>query len=160
MKTARLNSSQKGFTLIELLIVITIIATLAVAVFVALNPAQRLKDARDARRTSDVDTILTAIHQSIVDNDGTIPAGLTSTEKQLGSAVTGCTLATGGCTVAATADCVNLTTPLASYLKSVPLDPLNGTAALTKYSASVDANGIVTVKACGTEGTPNISASR
>ena len=154
--------SQPGFTLIELLLVIAVISALAVTVFVALNPAQRLKDGRDARRQTDVETILSAIHTSIVDNKGTLPAGLTAgmVEKQLGTAVTGCTSALGGCTVAATADCVNLTTPLATYLKSIPLDPNGGTAALTKYSVIVDANGMVTVKACGTEGATNISTSR
>ncbi|MDE2588934.1 MAG: prepilin-type N-terminal cleavage/methylation domain-containing protein, partial [Patescibacteria group bacterium] len=42
----------KGFTLIELLVVITIISTLLVVVFVALNPGGRLQQARDARRSS------------------------------------------------------------------------------------------------------------
>ena len=160
MKT-RINS-QPGFTLIELLLVIAVISALAVTVFVALNPAQRLKDSRDARRQTDVETILSAIHTAIVDAKGTLPAGLTAgmLEKQLGTAVTGCITATGGCSVAGTADCVNLTTPLAAYLKSIPLDPNGGTAALSKYSVIVDANGMVTVKACGTEGATNIATSR
>jgi prepilin-type N-terminal cleavage/methylation domain-containing protein len=154
--------SKQGFTLIELLLVIAVISALAVTVFVALNPAQRLKDGRDGRRQTDVETILSAIHTSIVDNKGTLPAGLTAgmVEKQLGTAVTGCAIATGGCTVAGATDCVNLTTPLAAYLKSMPLDPNGGTAALSKYSVIVDANGIVTVRACGTEGASNISTSR
>jgi len=154
-------SIRKGFTLIELLLVIAIISILAVVVFVALDPAKRFKDARDSRRTQDVDTILSAIHASIVDNKGTLPAGLTAgmAESQLGSSATACTVATGGCTVV-TAACLDLTTPLAKYLKSIPLDPNGGTAAKTNYAVVVDANGIVSVKACGTEGTVNISASR
>lgn len=154
--------SKQGFTLIELLLVIAVISALAVTVFVALNPAQRLKDGRDARRTTDTENILSAIHTYIVDNKGALPAGLTAgmAEKQLGTATTGCTSATGGCAVAATGDCVDLTTPLTAYLKSIPLDPNGGTAALTKYSVIVDANGMVTVKACGTEGATNISTSR
>lgn len=156
-----ISSQKKGFTLIELLVVIAILAALAVTVFVALNPAQRLKDSRDTRRVSDVDTILTAIHAYIVDNKGAYPAGLTAgmSEAQLGTSATGCTVSTGGCSVA-TAACVDLTTPLVKYFKSVPLDPNGGTAAKTNYSVAVDTNGIVTVKACGTEGTTNISASR
>lgn len=154
--------AKKGFTLIELLIVIAIIAILAVVVFVALNPAQRFKETRDSRRTSDVNTILTAIQSSLVDNRGTFPAGLSAgmSEKQLGTAVAGCAIATGGCAVAGAADCVDLAAPLVKYLKSIPTDPNGGTAALTKYSVVVDANSIVTVRACGTEGTTNISASR
>lgn len=153
---------QNGFTLIELLIVITVIAALAAVVFVALNPSQRLKDARDARRVSDVQTILTAIHASIVDNKGTLPTGLTTgmSETQLGTGVSGCAIATGGCSVVATA-CVNLTTPMTKYLKTMPIDPTTTfSASQSGYSVTVDANNIVTIKACGTEGTTNISASR
>jgi len=157
---------KQGFTLIELLLVVAIIAALAVTVFVALSPAKRLSDTRDARRTSDVETILTAIHAAIVDNKGSLPtnlAGAGTTEKQLGTATSGCTIATGGCTVAATGDCIDLMTgtiSLSKYLKTMPMDPNTGTAALTKYSVAVDANGIVTVKSCGTEGSSNISISR
>jgi len=155
---------QKGFTLIELLIVIAIIAALAIAVFVALDPATRIKDAKDARRTADADTILTAIHASIVDTKGALPTGLTTSmaETQLGTGATGCAIATGGCAVVATA-CVDLATPLVKYLKSIPIDPSGGTtytAAKTGYSVTVDANNIVTIKACGVEGTTNISVSR
>src|SRR3989338_6131144 len=94
---------QKGFTLIELLIVVAIIAALAIAVFVALNPAQRLKDAKDARRTADADTILTAIHASIVDTKGSLPTPLTTsyTEAQIGVG-SGCTLTGPACTTGAT----------------------------------------------------------
>lgn len=153
--------NSRGFTLIELLVVIVIISLLAVAVFVALNPAQRFKDARDAKRTSDVDTILSAIHSSIVDSKGSLPTGLSNgmSEAQLGTAGSGCAIATGGCSVT-TAACLDLSTPLVKYLKTIPIDPNGGTAATTKYSVVVDTNGIVTVKACGTEGSTNISASR
>lgn len=164
MKTFTKQLNTKGFTLIELLIVITIIAALAVTVFVALNPAARLSAARDARRTSDVDTILTAIHASIVDNKGTAPAGLSTVEQQLGTATSGCGgLSSNGCSVStATTSCLNLATPLITYLKSIPTDPKNGTVGTTGYSAVQDSNGIVTVKACGAEsaGTAGISASR
>lgn len=153
--------SKQGFTLIELLLVIAVISALAVTVFVALNPAQRLKDGRDARRTTDTENILSAIHTYIVDNKGSLPAGLTAgmAEKQLGTASSGCAVTTGGCSTGAV-DCVDLSTPLAAYLKSIPQDPNGGTAALTKYSVTVDTNGMVTVKACGTEGVTNIATSR
>lgn len=156
------QNKPQGFTLIELLIVISIIAVLAIVVFVALNPAQRLKDTRDAKRVSDVNSILTAIHASIVDSKGTLPTGLSAgmAETQLGTGPTGCAIGTGGCSVTPT-PCVDLATPLAKYLKSIPIDPSTTySAAKTGYSVVVDANGIVTVKACGTEGTTNISASR
>lgn len=149
-------STSKGFTLIELLVVITIITALGVAVFVALDPAKRLAEARNARRTTDVDSVLTAIHQAIVDSKGSIPSNLVAGTQQLGSDATGCALGgSGACSVTATA-CSNLmlgTINVSKYLKSMPTDPLNGTAGKTNYAADYNASsGIVTIKACGAEG--------
>lgn len=154
-------NNKSGFTLIELLLVVAIIATLAIGVFVALNPSQRLKDSKDARRRTDVANVLTAVHAYIVDNGGALPSGLTAgmTESQLGTAASGCTVSTNGCAATATA-CVDLSTPLAAYLKDIPYDPSTGSAAETNYSIVVDSNGIVTVKACGAEGGTNIETSR
>lgn len=158
---------KKGFTLIELLVVITILAVLMVSVFVALNPAKRVRDAQDGRRRSDISSILTAIHEYSVDNNGSLPTGLstTMTEKQLGIApFTACAIAAGPstCNVALATDCVDLTTPLAAYLASMPIDPNGGTTGpggLSRYSVIVNTNGIVTVKACNAS-TPPITVSR
>lgn len=149
----------RGFTLLEILLVIGMIAVLATVVLVALDPAKRFRDVRDAKRATDVQSILSAIQTSIVDNQGTMPAGLSTTEKQLGTGP-GCALSTGGCAVAGNTDCVDFSSTLAKYLKTIPKDPNGGTAALTRYSVVVDANGIVTVKACSAEGGMNISVSR
>ena len=46
----KLIFSKKGFTLIELIIVVAIIALLAAATFVAVNPAKRIGEANDAQR--------------------------------------------------------------------------------------------------------------
>lgn len=153
-----------AFTLIELLVVIAIISALAVVVFSALNPVKRIQDANDDRRITDADSILTSIHQYIVDNKGSLPTGLSTgmAETQLGTGGSGCAIATGGCSVVAAA-CVDLTTPMVKYLKTIPIDPLGAatyTAAKTGYSVTVDANNIVTIKACGVQGSTNISVSR
>ena len=94
-----------------------------------------------------------------------VASALAGTEAQLGTGASGCAIATGGCSVtqAACVDLMSGTVSLTKYLKSMPVDPTGGTtyaAANTGYSVVVDANGIVTVKACGTEGTTNISQSR
>lgn len=159
------NSSQSksrakaGFTLIELLVVIAIIATLAVVVFVALDPVRRFQESRNSRRWTDVNSILTAVHQYTVDNEGSLPTGLLSDALtyQLGSCGSGgATLCPG-----AQAACVDLSTDLTPYLKTMPIDPLSGsTAATTGYSISVDANNLVTVAACRAERSETVQVSR
>lgn len=150
---------RKGFTLIELLLVIVIIAILAVVVFVALNPVQRMKDSRDARRTTDVTTVLSAVHSYIVDNSGALPTGLTAGGAQVQLGSTGGAALSGKCVVAANAH-ADLSTPLAKYLKSMPIDPSGGTAAATGYAIEVDANNLITITACNTEAATVIAASR
>jgi len=153
-----LPNKRNAFTLIEVLLVIAIIAVLAVVVFVALNPAGRFSDARNSRRWNDVNNILTAVHEYIVDNDGSLPTGLSTgmVETQLGSCPSGgATLCTG-----ASAACVNLAAPLGAFLKSMPLDPQTGSAATSGYSIAVDANNIVTLKACSAEVGEVIQVSR
>lgn len=51
----------RGFTLIELLVTIAIIGVLAGVVLVAINPATRLAEARDAGYKNDVGQVATAM---------------------------------------------------------------------------------------------------
>jgi prepilin-type N-terminal cleavage/methylation domain-containing protein len=152
----RLSKLQKGFTLIELLVVIAIIATLAVIVFVALDPATRLADARNSRRWNDVNSILTAVHESIVDTGGDLPTGLSSgmAATELG------TCAAGAANCSTATDCVDLSTPLAEYLKTMPQDPSDGSASTTGYTVEVDANNLVTIASCHAENSETIEVSR
>ncbi|MFA7300844.1 MAG: type II secretion system protein [Candidatus Shapirobacteria bacterium] len=148
---------KSGFTLIELLVVIGIISALTTVVFVALDPAKRFKDARNARRTTDADTVLAAVHQFIVDTGGSMPAGIGATASQIG------TCASGGATLCSGANvaCVDIGATLSSnkYIKTNPIDPQSGTAATTGYSIVKDANNLFTVNACLSEGT-TIAVSR
>lgn len=158
---ARKNSA--GFTLIELLIVIAIIAILAAVVFTALNPLQRFKDARDARRWSNVTELLSAIKLSQVDLGGsyvaTLQAAATTSTYQIGTAGSGCD---SGCTATTTlAACLDLTGLVSSgHIGSIPTDPSGGTSAKTLYYISKAATGIVTVGACVPEGSSAISVAR
>lgn len=55
------HNNKKGFTLIELLIVIGILAILATAVILILNPAELFRQARDSQRISDMATMKSAL---------------------------------------------------------------------------------------------------
>jgi prepilin-type N-terminal cleavage/methylation domain-containing protein len=66
----------KGFTLIELLIVIALIAVLAGAVIVALNPARQFANARNSTRWSHLSTIANAIQQNIAEGRGNWTCGV------------------------------------------------------------------------------------
>lgn len=67
------KAQQSGFTLIEILIVIGVIAILAAIVLVAVNPAKQFRDANNAQRSSNVNAILNAVGQYMVDNKGELP---------------------------------------------------------------------------------------
>ncbi len=144
--------NKKGFTLIELLIVIAIIAIIAGTVFVALDPLKRFKEARDSRRWADVTAVLGAVKINQVDNKGayistieTLPVNL---PYMIGTA--GANIACSSCSSAVTQgtckDLAELVT--GGYIASVPMDPKNGTASVTNYYLTKNANGTITVGAC------------
>lgn len=154
--------SSKGFTLIELLVVIVIIGILAGIILVAVDPATRFGDARDARRRSEVVSILNAVLKYQVDNDGSLPSAIdavTATSQVLGTAGSGCdTSCTATGTVAA---CVDLSGDLVdTYLASIPIDANTGTAANTDYYINQTAGGRIMVGACDPENAGAISVTR
>lgn len=160
-------SGRQGFTLIELLIVIAIIVILAAVVFVAIDPLTRFRDSRDARRWSEITTILEAVKKDQVDNGGTylttIISATEGTVYMVGTAGTGCIL-TCDATIVADGDCINLTGLVTEgYLGSVPISP-NGagswSAATTGYYLVKNTNGTVKIGACESENTDNINVTR
>ncbi|MBU1118380.1 prepilin-type N-terminal cleavage/methylation domain-containing protein [Patescibacteria group bacterium] len=149
------NLKQKGFTLIELLIVIAILAIIGAAVFVALNPAKRLGEANDAARWSDVNQILSAIHQYTIDNQGDIPNDGTGDWDNNNYNVLGTGAVTTCDTCAAVTgtidgDCLTFTDLTGTYLGSIPEDPRYGSEADTQYYVQRNTSNIVTVGACQT----------
>lgn len=155
---------QLGFTLIELLVVISIIAVLAVIVFVALDPVTRFRDARNSRRWTDIANILTAVHECIVDNGGITTDCYTATAGETYEIVSN---ASSGCddvctNVTSDTHCLDLdsATDMGTYLKVLPYDPGGVTAGHTEYTFTVDSNNIVSIEACAAEGGISISTSR
>ena len=150
----KIKTAIKGFTLVELIIVIAIVAILAAAIFVAIDPARRLHEARNSRRTSDIATILDGIKNYQADNFGTHYSTISTLNSgayyQIGNAVSGCGMACASTTTEAA--CVDLTGIGTNYLAVIPVDPKDGTTAETKYALKKDTNGAITIVACEPEG--------
>lgn len=104
---------KKGFTLIELLVVIAIIGILASTTLVGLNVATR--NARDARRKSDLSSLQTAL-------------GLYYSENQAYPS-----------TNTNSADAANWNSLLTGFMQTMPKDPKNTGANV--YTYTVTANG-------------------
>ena len=149
---------QKGFTLIELLVVIGILAILLAITLVAINPQRQFAQSDNTKRSSDVNAILNAIHQYAADNNGDLPAGITTTAQDISDA---------GADI-----CADLTP---EYLAQVPADPDSGSSQIGTVAAPCPAtydtdyqvvksatNNRVTVTATETESpaTTDISVTR
>jgi type IV pilus assembly protein PilA len=145
---------QKGFTLLEVLLVIGIIAVLAGIVIIALNPGKQLGDSRNAQRRSDVNTILNAVSQYALDNDGSIPSGITTTAAEI--------CATGAASCTSLVDLSVLTTD-EEYLVAMPEDPQCSTVCAVDgvgYEIAQTASGRITVSAPYAEQSETISVTR
>lgn len=153
----------KGFTLIELLIVIVIISVLAGIIYVAVDPATRFGDARNARRRAEVVSILNAVLRYQVSNNGALPAGIDSlplSNQVLGTAGSGCDsgCTNGGTTLAA---CLDLTSALVdAHLAAIPVDPSTGLVTNTGYYLNRTTNGRILVGACTPENSATINVTR
>jgi prepilin-type N-terminal cleavage/methylation domain-containing protein len=160
----------RGFTLIELLIVIGIIGILAAAILVAVDPAKRFAQSRDARRSAEVYSILNAILNYTADHVGALPAAIdndSSTAQILGEANSGCNVgcSPAGTTTVACAD-LGVGTLVDTYISKMPIDPrgTNGSVTYDKlrtgYYVNRTAEGRITVGSCNPELVTDISAQR
>ena len=107
--------TRKGFTLVELLVVVSIIAILAVVIFVAINPVEIQKKTRDATRLQNLGEIHKALGLAMAEATGS--AVLTSTG---GVAVS----STGGSRDVDGTGYINVN--ISKYLATLPIDPKDG----------------------------------
>jgi len=171
-----MNSSRSGFTMIELIVVIAIIAIVASAVFVAIDPARRLHSARNSTRWTDVRAILEGMKKYQADNDGDLPSSAVAVDTNetsvqlIGNGGLSCGSVTCAGVTIASSNCFAsaLDTDLKQYLKNIPEDPKTGDSADTRYYINIDDDGFIIVGTCDEEGEgaggggtpPAISVSR
>ncbi len=146
---------EKGFTLIELLVVIGILAVLLAITLIAINPANQFAKANNTKRRSDVNAILNAINQYMADNQGNLPAGISTTATEISN--TG----TDVCTAL-----------VPQYIAALPVDPqtnngdpIEEAECAGAYSTNYDvmqstSDSRVTVSAPGAELSESISVTR
>ena len=133
---SRVKISQKGFTLLEILLVVAAIGILAGIVILAINPGKQLGDTRNAQRRADVNTILNAVYQYTIDNNGILPVTITGTSTEICASTT--------CTGLIDLGVFTLNE---KYLTSIPLDPQATTTNGAGYRIRKSANGRITVEA-------------
>ncbi len=148
----------KGFTLIEVLIVMGIISILAAIVIIAINPARQFAQARDTQRISNVNAIINAIGQRMVDNKGVFEGTFT-----VGAATYTCGPIPTAATTIAWAMAADITTAtgnlgclIPTYLPQGLNEPKTGAGAYTLEMV----NGRVVVAAPGAEITIPILVTR
>lgn len=134
----------RGFTLIEILIVLGIIAVLMTMVILTVNPARQFAQVRNTQRWSNLNSILSAIYQNMIDNSGifTCSAGALATSTTVMGSGTGQ---------------YNICSCLVpTYIATMPFDPSTGSYTScssynSAYTVSQATSGRVSVAAPSAE---------
>ena len=146
---------KKGFTLVELLVVIAVISVLAAVTVVAINPAKKLAQSRDAARKSSMQQLVTSLSAYYTQNSSypatapelvekeelkSLPKSPTGTDFNYSVSPSGCTSVAKSCAAAMVYD--------------VYEQPANACVTGTSYWVWTSGSGLIG-KVC-TEGTPVI----
>ncbi|HKL17044.1 MAG TPA: prepilin-type N-terminal cleavage/methylation domain-containing protein [Patescibacteria group bacterium] len=166
---------KKSFTFIEFLIVIAVIAIIAAIIFIAVDPIAKFRESRNAKRWTDVNKILNSIKVDRIDNGG---AYLPSVENMKAGKIymitdgssNDCDNQNDYCAsnvakeTASGEYCLNLSGLVSEgYLEELPISPNgkgNWSKSMAGYTLEKSQNGIITIRACESEKTPEIWVAR
>lgn len=122
---------QKGFTLVEMLVVIAIIAILAGAVLLAINPVATMRKSRDTTRLSDLDSLRSAINIALTEGEIALVAMTGPENSGNGNqAVDGSGYVEYGP--------ISGKTGLGRYIPALPLDPTNDADFVYTFQSTAD----------------------
>ena len=150
--------NKNGFTLLEILLVVALIAILAGIIIVAINPSKQLADGRNTQRAADVNTIINAVYQYAIDNNGAMPTSIPTSSTCPGTGLSEICKKDAACS-----NLVDLeTTLLASskYLVSIPFDPRYSTDNGTGYFIVRTSDNRIIVCATHAENNVTINISK
>jgi len=129
---------RNAFTLLEILLVVAAVGILAALVIVAINPTKQLEKVRDSERTSEVNTLRTALMEYQIDNNGNLDLPRYLTEVCDTGEKSPSEVANSDCD----ADELDLSYLVPQYLAAIPKDPqLSGVPGVKETYAAGDATG-------------------
>ena len=152
---------KKGFTLLEMLLVVAIIAILATIVVIAINPTKQLGAGNDAKRWSDVNTIVNAVYQYAIDHGGTLPNSANIVTTAACGADPSSELCTTGGICTGLTDLPALTNN-GTYISAIPVDPIGPASSHTGYFivASTTTGRVTVCAPDAATGTTTISVTK
>lgn len=150
-RVQKTNASQKGFTLLEILLVVAAIAILAGIIIIAVNPGKQLSETKNAQRRIDINTIINAVYQYSIDNNGALPSSITTNPTEI------CRTGAASCTGYVD---LSVLTNSEKYLVAMPTDPTGASTNGIGYKISKDTYGRLTIIAPSAEAGATIKVKR
>ena len=145
------QETSRGFSIIESMMVASLVSVIVSLTIVALNPIADFAGARNAKRWSDVNALLNALHGHLVNNGGGLPIGIDSTPREVCTEDANVVACTGG-------GKLDLSTLVGVAFPVIPVDPEGGSGLGSGYAVYVK-EGRLTVMALRAEEGGTIEAS-